>query len=220
MACRVCAHPERAALDAVLGGKANITHLSLQLGISRQMLMRHRDGHIVRTRTMPENPPRQQRFAANRSTIPEPADAPRNAPPPPADTPPEPPDRQELFLASYAASGDLKRALKAAGVTRAQLRQWQEHDEPFSLRFYQAETEAIEALEAEARVRALAGSPTIRRIFNGDGALIQEIHTWAPSDTMLVRLLQAHKPEKYGDKLSVTQTTVVKAVDKEAWDAV
>jgi hypothetical protein len=128
-------------------------------------------------------------------------------------------DPQTAFLTSYAANGDVGKALKAGGITRVQLRKWQEADEAFSLRFHVAEAEAIELLEAEARTRAVAGSKLTRRVYR-HGLLYEEIHEWRPSDTMLTKLLQAHKPEKYGDKLTVTQTTVVKAIDADAWNSV
>lgn len=126
---------------------------------------------------------------------------------------------QEAFLTSFAASADLKAALKEAGIGRVVLRQWQEHDEAFAMRFHQAEAEAVENLEAEARIRAVAGSKMVRRVYR-HGMLYEEIHEFRPSDAMLVKLLQAAKPEKYGEKLTVTQTTVVKAIAEDAWSAV
>lgn len=128
-------------------------------------------------------------------------------------------DPQSAFLTSYAANGDMAAALKAGAVTRSTFHKWQEMDEAFALRFHTATAEAIEALEAEARIRAVAGSKLVRRVYR-HGLLYEEIHEWRPSDAMLTKLLQAHKPEKYGDKLTVTQTTVVKAIDADAWNSV
>jgi hypothetical protein len=128
-------------------------------------------------------------------------------------------DPQTAFLTSYAANGDLAAALKAGGILRGEFHKWQEMDEAFAMRFHTAEAEAIEALEAEARTRAVAGSKLTRRVYR-HGLLYEEIHEWRPSDAMLTKLLQAHKPEKYGDKLTVTQTTVVKAIDADAWNSV
>lgn len=133
---------------------------------------------------------------------------------------PSPPsDPKQAFLEHYAATGDLRAALHRAHINRVSLRKWQEHDEAFALRFNQADAEAVENLESEARIRAVTGSRMTRKIFRG-GVLFEEIHEYRPSDAMLVKLLQAARPEKYGDKLTVTQTTIVKAIDKEAWDAV
>jgi hypothetical protein len=58
----------------------------------------------------------------------------------------------------------------------------------------QAETEAVEALEAEARERATRGGKLVPEVFRGD-ALVERIVEYRPSDTVLVRLLQALRPE-------------------------
>jgi hypothetical protein len=197
--CGVCAHPRREAVDAILRAEHNLSKLARDLKLTRFAVQRHRDNHLVRL--------------AERST-----DSPDLGAAPPPPTKPRT-DPQTAFLTSYSANGDLKEALKAADATRSQLRRWQEHDPEFVLRFHQAETEAIEALEAEARIRAVAGSKIVRRVFR-HGLLYEEIHEWRPSDAMLTKLLQAHKPEKYGDRLTLTQTTVVKAVDADAWNSV
>jgi hypothetical protein len=170
--------------------------MSRDFAVTRQTIQRHRDGHL---KPLEPDPPQEPTAA------------------------PQPDlarlDPQTAFLTSYAANGDVKAALQAGGSTRAQLRKWQEHDHEFALRYHQAAAEATEALEAEARIRAVAGSKSVRRIYR-HGMLFEEIHDWRPSDAMLTKLLQAHLPEKYGDKLTVTQTTVVKALDKVAWDSV
>lgn len=204
--CGVCAHPRRKEVDVLLRGIYNVSDLALQLAVTRFTVMRHRDKHL---------PPLEPRTVERTEQLPSPEEG--EPPPPPKHNAPV--DPQTAFLTSYAANGDLKAALKAGGITRPQIRRWQEHDEAFSQRFHTAETEAVEALEAEARTRAVAGSKLVRRVYR-HGLLYEEIHEWRPSDTMLTKLLQAARPEKYGDKLTVTQTTVVKAVDAEAWNAV
>jgi hypothetical protein len=86
---------------------------------------------------------------------------------------------------------------------------WQEHDEQFAQAFHEAETEAVEALEAEARERATTGSKLVREVYRGD-RLIERIVEYRPSDAVLVKLLQALRPEKYRDRseVSVTQPIV------------
>jgi len=189
-------------VDAALRRTHNITEIARDLGVTRYAVHRHRENHLVRN--VRNDSPTEQ------------ASSPGTGEPIVDKTL----DPQSAFLTSYAAEGDLKAALKAAGgITRTQLRRWQEQDEQFLLRFHQAEAEAVEALEAEARIRAVAGSKLVRRVYR-HGLLYEEIHEWRPSDAMLTKLLQAHKPEKYGDKLTVTQTQVVKAVDADAWNSV
>jgi hypothetical protein len=208
--CGVCAHVRRAQVDQELRGDPNISEIGRELGVTRFAVQRHRDHHLTRAVSAQ---PKGLEQASSVRTLDEETEAP---PPLPRNAPTDP---QTAFLTSYAANGDLKAGLKAAGITRPQLRKWQEHDVDFGLRFYQAEIEAIEALEAEARTRAVAGSRLVRRVFR-HGLLYEEIHEFRPSDAMLIKLLQAHKPERYGDKLTLTQTQVIKAVDAQAWESV
>ena len=198
--CGVCAHPKREEVDEILRGRHNASRVADELGVSRYSVQRHREKHLS-----PKTQGPQYEIEAESGNTPRR----RNARV----------DPQTAFLTSYAANGDVQKALKAGGVTRVQLRKWQEVDEAFSLRFHNAETEAIELLEAEARTRAVAGSQLTRRVYR-HGMLYEEIHEWRPSDAMLTKLLQAARPEKYGDKLTVTQTTVVKAIDADAWNNV
>lgn len=198
--CVVCGHPQRDLIDAALErDPKHIAPLVRQFGFVRFSLMNHRDNHLQRGASMPsDNDPSEP-----------------TEPPPPKSVV----QQQAAFLTAYAATCDIKQGLAAAGITRVQLRKWQEHDAIFLARFHQAETDAIESLEYEARLRAIAGSKLVRRVYR-HGMLYEEIHEWRPSDAMMTRLLQAARPEKYGDKLTVTQTTVVKAVDADAWAAV
>ena len=198
--CAVCAHPRRAELEDLLRMPHKLARLAREYGLNRFALMRHREVHLPQ---YGQSAIEELKSAGDdvpvRVNIHQ--------------------DPQTAFLTSFAANGDTQAALKAGNVTRAQLRKWQEVDEAFGLRFHTAEIEAIEALEAEARTRAVAGSKLVRRVYR-HGLLYEEIHEWRPSDAMLTKLLQAAKPEKYGDKLTVTQTTVVKAIDADAWNSV
>ena len=124
------------------------------------------------------------------------------------------------MIGVHASAGhNLSQSAAAAGVGRTTVFRWREHDEAFNAAFNQAEIEAVELLEAEARERATKGTKLTRRVIRG-GRLIEEVEEWRPSDAMLIKLLQALRPDKYGDRLSVTQTTIVKTIDSEAWDAV
>jgi hypothetical protein len=241
--CGVCAHPRRAEVDEILQGRHNASKVARELGVTRFSVQRHREKHLTPEGWNPEKSQidplqsgnleransefKKNRIAGLHTSRANPEirkpkqpleggtqDDPRN----PVIRKPGG-DPQTAFLTSYAANGDLAAALKAGGILRSEFHKWQETDETFNLRFHTAEAEAIEALEAEARTRAVAGSKLTRRVYR-HGMLYEEIHEWRPSDTMLTKLLQAHKPEKYGDKLTVTQTTVVKAIDADAWNSV
>jgi hypothetical protein len=56
-------------------------------------------------------------------------------------------------------------------------------------------------------------------VWRGD-RLIERVIEYRPSDPVLIKLLQALKPEVYGERLQVTQTQIVKALDHEAWEAI
>jgi hypothetical protein len=205
--CRVCAHVQVQEINAALGS-TSVLQLASRFGLTRDGLMRHRDRHL---HTAPEPEP---------EPLPEPTLLPR-----PGGTTRiyrqhrESPSAREAFLEAYRTSGNVTHSAAIAGVTRGMVLRWREHDDAFNAAFNQAEIEAVELLEAEARERATKGTRLLRRVIRG-GRLIEEVEEWRPSDAMLIKLLQALRPEKYGDKLSVTATTTVKTIDSEAWESV
>lgn len=92
--------------------------------------------------------------------------------------------KKKAFLSAYAEMGVISHACKAAGISRRQYYRWTEHDQTFAAEVREAEIEAVEALEREARRRALK-----------------------LSDTLLIFLLKASRPEKYRDHSSVDVTS-------------
>lgn len=59
-------------------------------------------------------------------------------------------------------------------MARKRIYEWQEHDLEFAAGFREAESQAIEALEAEARTRATNGAKIVREVWRGD-RLIERI---------------------------------------------
>jgi hypothetical protein len=200
--CTVCAHEKLVLIDKRLTVKRTpIVHLATEYGVTRDALMRHRDRHLhVQTETPPPTPLKLDLRTRVARRTPN-------------------PNAQEDFLEAYRTSGNFSHSARQAGVTREKVLWWQETDEQFSLAFHRAEIEAVEALEHEARERATMGAKLLRRVIR-NGRVIEEVEEWRPSDAVLVKLLQALKPEKYGDKLALTQTQIVKTIDAEAWDSV
>jgi len=196
--CTVCAHPDVGTIDEHFRRGASILQLARDTGLTRDALGRHTKRHTPR-HVIPVPPPGQ------------------GGPPRAARIGSE--TAKELFLDAYRSSGNISTSAAAAGTTRSVVRGWQEKDEQFVLAFQQAEIEAVEMLEAEARERAVKGSKLVRQVIR-NGHLIEEVVEWRPSDAILVKLLQALRPEKYGEKLSVTQTSIVKTVANDVWDAV
>jgi hypothetical protein len=68
-----------------------------------------------------------------------------------------PPRTKAAFLAAYARDGNVAAAAAAAGIKRQTHRSWLEDDHVYRARFAAACEEATDALEAEARRRALHG---------------------------------------------------------------
>ena len=90
---------------------------------------------------------------------------------------------KKAFLAAFAETGVVLAAAQAAGVGRTSVYRWLEHDEAFSSAFHQAEEDSTQHLERVAYERATRA---------------QE-----PSDTLLIFLLKARRPERYRDRFEV-----------------
>ena len=109
--------------------------------------------------------------------------------------------------------------MRVAGTDWFELRRWHEDDEQFHFQFNLAIEHAKDALVDIARDRAIQGTRQVLQIYR-KRQLIEERIEYKPSDAALLALLKAYKPELFGDKLAITQTTVVKAIDAMAWEAV
>ena len=91
--------------------------------------------------------------------------------------------KKAAFLVAYRRSGIVTSATRAAGINRTTYWRWTEHDLTFSAACKQAETEAVEIVEAELRRRALLKTPKTR------------------DTTALIFYLKAHRPEKYRERI-------------------
>ncbi len=78
------------------------------------------------------------------------------------------------FLEAISAGSTVCDAVKAAGVSRATVYRWRDEDRDFATAWFDAWEDYVDSLEAMARKRVL-------------------------SDTMLLRLLAAYRPAKFGD---------------------
>jgi hypothetical protein len=90
------------------------------------------------------------------------------------------PDWRPVFLVTIRATGNVRLAASAAGINRATPYVRANRDPAFAAAWAEAEQEAIDILEAEARRRALTGS-----------------------DALIMFLLRAHRPERYRDSVDV-----------------
>lgn len=87
------------------------------------------------------------------------------------------------FLAALRNSGNVRAACQAAGVSRQLAYSHKEASKEFAAQWAEAMEDAIDVLEAVASQRAKASS-----------------------DTLLIFLLKAHRPDKYADRLNVLHT--------------
>lgn len=103
--------------------------------------------------------------------------------------------KRAAFLAAYRETGTVKAAAKAAGIDRRTHYRWLE-DPAYAESFEDARQEAGEALEDEARRRAIQGveEPVF---YQGEVVGFRRRY----SDTMLIFLMKGNLPEKYGERV-------------------
>ncbi len=100
---------------------------------------------------------------------------------------------QRRYLAAYAIAGTPTRASQAAGVGVQRHSYWLANDAAYADAFQLASAMAAELLESEARRRALLG---YQRPIYQRGVLVGYEQRY--SDTLMLALLQANMPAKYG----------------------
>lgn len=121
---------------------------------------------------------------------------------------------QEKFLKTLSMTANIRAACLAVGIDRSTVYYWQEHDDPFSLRFTIANQEANDMLLAAAWERGVKGveKPVVsmgRQVFvteTVDGKevakpLMERVY----SDSLLSLLMKARMPE-FRDKQAVELT--------------
>ena len=90
---------------------------------------------------------------------------------------------REIFLSVFRDTCNVSEAARAAGVARRTVYDWRDADPAFAIAWDEAEDEAVDALEAAARKRAIESS-----------------------DRLMEVLLKAHRPQKYAER-SKTELT-------------
>ena len=131
--------------------------------------------------------------------------------------------KQKAFLAAYAVCGVLAEAARAAKVARRSHYDWMA-DPAYQAAFNDAEEEAIERLEFEARSRAETGvaepviyqgqlqfeplrsktTGQIRRDKKGNPLLSKTpLVVYKKSDVLLMFVLKSKRPERYRDNATV-----------------
>ena len=102
--------------------------------------------------------------------------------------------KQQAFLAAYANSGNVTRAAELSGVHRRSHYHWMKNNPAYEEAFQYANDDAVDLLAAEARRRAVEGVEN--PIFH-NGKKVGAVRDY--SDTLLIFLLKAARPEVYRD---------------------
>jgi metal-dependent amidase/aminoacylase/carboxypeptidase family protein len=103
------------------------------------------------------------------------------------------------YLKAVARAGTLTAGCKAARVSPNTVYAWREHDTEFSITEQQMRNALADALEEEAIRRAWRG--VNKPVFQG-GTLVGHVREF--SDTLLIFMLKAVRPEKYRERFDVT----------------
>ena len=109
------------------------------------------------------------------------------------------------FITHLRASANVTASARAIGASRRTLYNWRDRDEQFAAEWADALEEATDALEAEARRRAVEGVEEY--VTCKDGLVRDEkgnpVMQRRYSDGLLIRQLQAYRPERYRDRATV-----------------
>lgn len=119
-------------------------------------------------------------------------------------TPKKRPRWAKAFLAVLAESGNIRLSCQAADIDRSTAYRLRTSDETFLTEWEQAQEEAADLLEQEARRRAHDGwdEPVFGSMGQGQGSgEIGMVRKY--SDTLLIFLLKGAKPEKYRERADV-----------------
>lgn len=117
------------------------------------------------------------------------------------------PKKQAAFLEELMLRGNVRDACAAANVPRRTVYDWRDADPAFARAWDDALDEAADIMEREAHRRAVDGvdEPVYGSLGKGEG--MGEVGTIRKySDTLLIFLLKAARPEKYRDRQQVEHT--------------
>lgn len=116
--------------------------------------------------------------------------------------PPRVPGKRARFLAAYRACGSITGAARASGVDHSSHYRRLRRDAGYAAEFANSRQIASDVLEEEARRRAVEGIEV--PVYHA-GKVVG--HRLRYSDRLLVFLLKANRPEKFGTRRPSTATT-------------
>lgn len=113
---------------------------------------------------------------------------------------------RDAFLTELTQRGNVSAAAAAAGLARHTFYEWRAKDATFAAAWDEALETAIDAMELEARRRAVEGieKPLIGRVGKDQDGIITVVREY--SDSLMTLLLKAHRPDKYRERTDVQHT--------------
>jgi len=118
-------------------------------------------------------------------------------------------DAREVFLDHLRKTANISESARVAVVARRTIYEWRDADPVFAAAWDDAIDEATDALEAEARRRAIEGD---EEYVVSMGQLVRDpktgeyLTTRKRSDGLMTLLLKAHRPERFRERYDVQQT--------------
>jgi hypothetical protein len=119
----------------------------------------------------------------------------------------EPNTLKGAWLEAFEKRGTVVAACKTAGVGRTTAYEWRQKDEAFALAWADIEEATTEAMEREAFRRGVEG--TVEPLVSA-GKHVTDVKKY--SDTLLIFMLKARRPEKYRDNIKVEHAGKVETV--------
>lgn len=120
-------------------------------------------------------------------------------------------DAREVFLEHLRKTANVSASARIALRERRTVYQWRETDAAFAAAWDDAIDEATDALEQEARRRAIEGDEeyvvSSGQVVRGPGG--EFLKTRKRSDALMQMLLKAHRPEKYRERHDVRQSGTI-----------
>jgi len=109
---------------------------------------------------------------------------------------------KDRFIAAYLETATISHACELAEVGRQTHYDWLREDPEYKVRFAEAEEATTEDLEAEARRRALEGVREPVGFYKGTATEYVQRY----SDTLLIFLLKARRPDVYRERFELAVT--------------
>ena len=122
--------------------------------------------------------------------------------------------KRRAFLKALGETGNVSAAARASKVSRSHAYALKQSEPAFAAEWADALESATDLLEAEARHRAVHGVETPH--FH-QGRVTGTVRKY--SDSLLMFLLKAHRPEKFRDRTADPKGSMEDGIDREIEDA-